>query len=235
MTGYDDDIYTEALLLRYLDGVCTPQEQAHITNDAELWQQLETLQQFDATLQQGLRPTARLSGEQLVDFAADRLDAAQALVVGCAVQQNPQLRREVDLLRDLLTTDPFAPVDAGASPLVTLADGIRQVIELFQEHRPVAVRGHALRFQGPSVSLTLRQEQVTGEDPSWIVRGLVEHEGEGQPAVVVLQSDDDISYRTLANDEGIFRFSGLKNGMYDLILLLVDHQQELRLHQFKLA
>ncbi len=228
------DILIEALLLRYLDGECTEEERADIERDPALQQRLNATRQFDAYLHEALTPSA----EELVDFAADMLEPTRALVVGRAVQSNPQLQADVASMRTLLATDPFAPPANAPSPLKTLAQGVRQVIELFHVPQAAGVRsvgrGNVLRFEGPDVTLTLRQQRGKGEDPSWRIRGRVEWSGEGQPAVVTLRSAEGKHYRTLSDAEGFFHFGQLQEGVYDLTLLLDNQQQEVHLRDFVL-
>jgi hypothetical protein len=135
----------------------------------------------------------------------------------------------------MLADDPFAPA-AAPSLLDTLASGVYEIINLVRVAQPGGVRGEVLRFEGPSVAITLRQEQEAGEDPTWTVRGLIEGERDDEPAVVVLRSEEPLhAWRTLATDEGLFRFSGLASGTYTLTLLFDQRQQEWRLPAFALS
>jgi hypothetical protein len=225
----------DALLLSYLDGTCTPDEQAQVERDPALLQRLEELRALDQMMEQAWSMSPTTPTEDLVDFAAGTLDAPHALTMGRAAQDDPSIQEEVDALRDLLAHDPFAPQALAATPLAALFQAVREVIQLAPAPQPVGVRGDVLYFEGPSVALTLRQRRVEGEDPCWNIRGVVEQHGIAQRAVVILQAASGEHYRTLANDEGIFRFSGLHDGTYDLTLLLADQQQEVRLHQLVLT
>jgi hypothetical protein len=233
---YPDDFAREDLLWRYIDGECTPEERALVEQDAAMQQRLAELQTFDRTLRDRLTPTPRPTPEELLQFVEQTLDANRALVVGQTVQRDPSLAAEVAQIRAMLADDPFAPAAAPSSLLDTLASGVYEIINLVRVAHPVGVRGEVLRFEGPSVAITLRQEQEMGEDPTWTVRGLIEGERDDEPAVVVLRSEEPLhAWRTLATDEGLFRFSGLASGTYTLTLLFDQRQQEWRLPAFALS
>ncbi len=235
MSQHDDDITRDALLLSYLDGTCTPDEQTRVEQDPTLQARLTELRTLDQTLRHAWSLRATTPTEDLVDFAAGTLEAPQALVLGRAVQEDATLQEEVTLLRDMLYREPFMPEAWRTAPLAALLNTLREVVDLVRAPQPAGVRGDVLYFEGPSVTLTLRQRRVEGDDPCWTLRGVVEQHGIAQHAVVILHAADGMHYRTLADDEGIFRFSGLHDGTYDLTLLLPDQQQEVRLRQFSLA
>lgn len=101
-------------------------------------------------------------------------------------------------------------------------------------HTQTPARGTILSFDGPHVTLAMRQERSEGEEPSWTLRGVVQRAGTGQSAIVIVRSADAMHYRTLADDEGIFCFRGLHDGVYDLTLVL-DQQQEVYLYHIMLS
>jgi hypothetical protein len=236
MTQHNDtDRHIDAMLLRYLDGACTPEEREHIVHNPALQQRLRDIQRLDEVIREAMRTSSQIADADLVDFAAGTLDPTRALVVGRAVQRDPTLQANVALFREMLADDPFAPDPQSES----LIGSVRQIIHLVASAQP-SVRSRSphekvLYFEGPRVTLTLRRTKVIGEDPSWTLRGVVEYQGEGQPAVVLLRSDLGEHYHTLANESGIFRFTDLFDGVYQLIIVLNAYQQELHLSSLTLS
>ncbi|NJN66861.1 MAG: carboxypeptidase regulatory-like domain-containing protein [Chloroflexaceae bacterium] len=239
--NHQDDRDIEVLLLRCLNDEGTPEEWASIEQSPLLRQQLEELRHLEQTLEAALRPAYIPTVEALVAWLMGTLDTAQELVVRQAVQRDAQLQAEVARLRALLADDPFAP--AAPLPLPSpspslreaLESGIRSIIELVHVPQPAMARGSVLSFAAPRVALTLRRERLPGEDPSWTLRGLIRHDGGGQPAIAILRSQTNRHYRAIVNEEGIFRFSQLTEGTYDLTLVLDHQRQEFHLRQITLT
>jgi hypothetical protein len=193
MTHADDDnLERDALLQRYIEGECSPIEQATIENDPELRHRAEELRLFDAHLRQA--------------FAARTSPTPAAI--------SPEMQQAIAHLfaeDDLTDLSPLLPV-----------------IPLEQATRPARVRGERLHFEAPDITLTLRHEPVAGEDPTWIMRGWLERDGEGQAALVLLCPSGGTPRQTHANDEGFFRFADIAEGVYDLRLILDDKELQLR-------
>jgi anti-sigma factor RsiW len=232
---YDHDVHIDAMLLRYLDGTCTAEEREQIAQNPALQQRLFNLQQLDDLVGEALHSASQITDMDLVDFAAGTLDPARALVVGQAVQRDPALNAEVHQFRALLDDDPFAPDTQPES----LMSAIRQIITLVAQPAPAtrsrSLHDQVLYFTGPQVTLMLRQGKVAGEDPTWTLRGVVEYQGTGALAAVVLRSDSDAHYHTLANANGVFRFTGLFAGIYHLTIVLDTYQHELHLSSLTLS
>jgi hypothetical protein len=191
----------DALLQRYIEGECSPDEQAAIEADPVLRQRAEALQTFDAHLRQA--------------FAVRRTASSSA---------EPALTPEV--LHDI------GHLFADSGHAMASLPSLPPVVPLEPVTRPAQVRGQRLHFEAPDITLTLRHEPVTGEDPTWILRGWLERDGDGQTALVLLCPADGIPRRTHADAEGFFRFTDIAEGVYDLRLILQD--KELRLRHLRL-
>jgi len=205
MTRADDEhIERDAMLLRYIDGECSPEEQATIEQDPVLWQQMEELRQLDDWLRRA--------------FATGRPLQTQPPAA------SPEMMRNVEQLFADSGNEPSGVPDGPHESLTLPVLPLKRVVHSVQ------VRGHSLRFEAPDVTLNLRQEPVPGEDSTWILRGWLEREGEGCAALVVLASlEGGIPRRAYADEEGLFRFANVPEGVYDLRLILED--KELRLSQ----
>jgi hypothetical protein len=232
---HSDELSLDALLLRYLDDECTAEERTRIEQDPDLQARLADLSHLNQTIRQTLVPdtSPAPTPEELIQFVEQTLEPTRALTVGQAIQRDASLQAEVEQIRTMLADSPFAP-EGTPQLLDTLLSGIYDIINLIRVVQPAGVRGEVLRFEGPSIAITLRQEQVPGADPTWTMRGLIEQEHQSEDAVVILRSQDNQYYRTFSTDEGLFRFSGLATGMYTLTLLFDEQQQEWRLPTFDL-
>jgi hypothetical protein len=111
-----DDMSVAALLQRYCEGGCTPEERAYIEGSPELLARVAAMHHDDAALQRLFShaashppiPDDRPSPQELIAYVDGTLTAAQRRFVEQYAERFPEIQAEIQLLRQL-----------GRNPLLT--------------------------------------------------------------------------------------------------------------------
>lgn len=215
----------EGDLLAYLEGEPLPHVDYHLRESAELRAELERLRRAHSTYSNLWQPApdaAEPDPQDMVDVVTGQASAAQQLRVAAYIRQNAAARATYDALqatfaaaspatppRHRLRVPVFAAVPAG------LGAGLRTAAPL------VSDREQAFVVAALQVQVTLRV--IPRDDGYWAVEGYVTREQHPATGVQVRMHADGARPRPRTTDDGgFFRFARLRDGTYQVRVLLAD-------------
>jgi anti-sigma factor RsiW len=100
----DDDLRTDALLQRYLDGACTAEERAWIEGEPKLSARAAQMAYLDDMLRRLFvagtdTGDGRLDPADLIGYINNTLEEERRRAIEQRLEQDPELQAEVELLR----------------------------------------------------------------------------------------------------------------------------------------
>ena len=196
----------------YLHGEASAQVARHVARCAYCAGQIEQLRMVDAHLLAAFYRESCPGAEALADLALGRLPAPEKLRIMAHVRRCPACAAELDSVRDLTAEPP------------SLLDRLRQSLALALDIRPkmtlspAALRGSLWqgRFEtgGWIITLSVQDRAMTGRlrnKSAASLRGhawLLDREATAETPIPHSRVDE----------QGRFRFTGLRAGAYDLLL-----------------
>jgi hypothetical protein len=206
----------EGDLIAYLQGDAPPHVVEHVTLCAFCAEQVEQLRLVDAQLLAAFYRDTCPTTDMLTDFVLGQLPAAEKLRVAAHVRDCSTCSREIASVRDLVDQEP-----------PSLLARLRESLALALAAQPVAHvaapargRGWQGRFEAGDliVSITVQVDKLTGRVRR---RGaLPQADFTGQSWLLnpeMVTADEEPLYSRI-DRRGHFQFSGLKAGVYSLLL-----------------